>query len=75
MLGDCPMTERLAYSVSDAGRAIGVGVTKLYQLIGSGQIEARKAGGKTLIPAESLRAYLESLPRADIRTGQAKAAA
>jgi hypothetical protein len=44
-------------------------------LIGAGKIEARKAGNRTLIPADSLRAYIASLPLADIRTGQRKAAA
>ncbi len=45
-------------------------MTTLYQEIAAGRIEARKMGKKTLIPAESLRAYLESLPKANLTTNQ-----
>ena len=64
----------LAYNVNDACRALGMRPTKLYGLIGAGQLEARKSGGKTLISAASIRDYWESLPKADIRTGQRGAA-
>ena len=60
----------LAYSIPEAVRATGLGRTSLYELIATGRIEARKAGKRTLIPAESLRAFLAALPHADIRTGQ-----
>ena len=63
----------LAYTIADAVKASGLGRTKLYELIGAGKIDAHKAGARTLIPAGSLRAYLESLPAADIRTGQRRA--
>ena len=69
------MTEVIAHTIADATRVSGLGRTSLYELIGAGKIEARKAGNRTLIPAYSLRAYLSSLPRADIRTGQRKATA
>jgi excisionase family DNA binding protein len=67
------MTEVIAHTIADAAKVSGLGRTSLYELIGAGRIEARKAGNRTLIPADSLRAYLASLPRADIRTGQRKA--
>jgi excisionase family DNA binding protein len=38
-----------------------------YRLIGAGRLEARKLGRKTVIPVESLQAYLASLPPATIR--------
>ena len=66
--------EPLAYRIEDARRCLGLGVTKLYELIGAGILDARKAGGRTLITGESLRRYVASLPRADIRTGQRGAA-
>jgi excisionase family DNA binding protein len=65
----------LAHTIADATKISGLGRTSIYELIGAGKIEARKAGNRTLIPAESLRAFLNSLPAADIRTGQNKAAA
>lgn len=49
---------------------IGCGLTKFYELLGAGLIEARKMGTRTLIAESSLRAYLASLPIAAIHTGQ-----
>ena len=69
------MTEVLAHTIPSAEKVSGLGRTSLYELIGAGKLDARKAGGRTLITAESLRAYIASLPRADIRTGQRRAAA
>jgi excisionase family DNA binding protein len=63
----------LAYSPKSACALIDCGMTFLYQEIGAGRIEARKAGNKTLIPADSLRTYLKELPKADIRTGRGAA--
>jgi len=62
--------EPIAYAPKDAKRILGCGLTFLYAEISAGRLEARKAGKKTLIPADSLRAYLAALPKADIRTGR-----
>jgi excisionase family DNA binding protein len=56
------MDQILALTIADAAKASGIGRTTLYELIGAGKIEARKAGNRTLIPAESLKAYIDSLP-------------
>lgn len=64
----------IAHSPKEAKRILGCGLTFLYSEIAAGRIEARKAGRKTLIPADSLRAYLAALPSADIRTGRRTAA-
>jgi hypothetical protein len=64
----------LAYRIDEAKRTLGLGTTKLYHLIGAGLLDARKAGNRTLITGESLRAYVANLPKADIRTGQRGAA-
>ena len=66
--------EPLAYRIEDARRAIGVGTTRLYELIGAGVLDARKSGNRTLITGDSLRRYIADLPKADIRTGQRTAA-
>jgi excisionase family DNA binding protein len=68
------MPEPIAHTIADAVKVSGLGRTTLYELIGAGKIEARKAGNRTLIPAESLRAYISSLPAADIRAGNRKPA-
>jgi excisionase family DNA binding protein len=60
----------LAYSILDAAKASGLGRSTLYELIAAGKIEARKMGARTLIPVDSLRRFIESLPAAKIRTGQ-----
>jgi excisionase family DNA binding protein len=51
---------KLAYTITEACRAVGIGRTKLYELIGEGRVETRKIGARTVIPAESLRALISS---------------
>ncbi len=62
--------EPLVYKVKEACRVGGFGPTKAYELIGAGVLDARKLGASTLITAESLRAYLAGLPKANITTGR-----
>ena len=59
--------EILALSIRDSCKALGVGRTTLYSLIGAGKIEARSLGGRTIIPADALRKFLAGLPAAPIR--------
>ncbi len=68
------MIDAIAHTIADAVKVSGIGRTTLYELIGAGKIEARKAGNRTLIPADLLRAYIASLPPATIRAGQPRAA-
>ena len=60
--------EVLALTVSDACTALSVGKTTLYSLIAAGLIDARRLGGRTIIPATSLRGFLAGLPAAPIRS-------
>ncbi len=62
--------EPLVYRVDDARRILGLGTTKIYELIGKNRLDARKCGARTLITGESLRAYVASLPKANITTGR-----
>lgn len=50
-------------SIAEVVRRFGIGRTKLYSLIGSGEIEAFKLGRRTLIRADSVRTFLAALPR------------
>ena len=59
--------EPLAYTIPSAQRASGLARTRLYQLMGAGTLAAFKAGRRTMIRADSLRAYLAALPPAVIR--------
>lgn len=49
---------KLAFTIAEACHAVGIGRSKLYELIGRGRIETRKIGSRTIIPAESLRALI-----------------
>lgn len=48
----------LAYSLKDACAVSSLGRTTLYSHINSGRLKAIRVGGRTLIPAESLRSLL-----------------
>lgn len=50
--------EPLALRPKDAFAAIGVGITKGYELIGSGDLVAFKIGRSTRITAESVKALV-----------------
>jgi excisionase family DNA binding protein len=51
-------TPKLAFTIAEACHAVGIGRSKLYELIGQGCVETRKIGARTVIPAESLHALL-----------------
>jgi excisionase family DNA binding protein len=68
------MSEALAHTIAEATKISGLGKSTIYEAIGNGKLEARKAGNRTLIVAASLRSFLENLPRANIRTGHKAAA-
>lgn len=53
-------------SISDAAATAAISRTELYRKISSKKIRAQKMGRRTLVVAESLRAYLAGLPAAEI---------
>lgn len=48
------MTEKLAYTVDELSSALGIGRTKIYQLIAAEQFRPVKIGRRTLIPADQV---------------------
>jgi len=54
----------LAYRPAAAAERIGVSRSRLYELIATGEITARKLGSSTLILHDDLTAYLRGLPLA-----------
>ena len=51
-------TPKLAYSIREACEASSLGKTTIYSLIAASRLRAVRVGGRTVIPAESLRALL-----------------
>jgi excisionase family DNA binding protein len=57
------MTDQIApltVRIREACRLTGIGRSKLYELIASGDIEVIKVGSMTLVPVDGLRAFLEA---------------
>jgi len=56
----------VSYSIPGTSQVTGLPRTTVYRLIAEGALDARKAGRRTLITSESIRAYLAGLPVAQI---------
>jgi excisionase family DNA binding protein len=56
--------EKVAYTIAEAVRALGIGRSTIYLALSSGRLPARKCGSRTLIQADELRRFVESLPPA-----------
>ena len=54
-----PQCEPITVRIPEAIRLTGIGRSKLYELIASGDIDVVKIGNCTLIPMASLRALIE----------------
>jgi excisionase family DNA binding protein len=57
---------RYAHPIPDAAGILGIKQSKLYELIASHQIRAKKIGSRTVVLDDSLREFLESQPDAQI---------
>ncbi|NHN86311.1 helix-turn-helix domain-containing protein [Acetobacter musti] len=57
----------LAYQIDEAAKICGLGRTRLYDAIREGRLIAHKFGRRTVIRAENLTAFLDSLE--PLRTG------
>jgi len=53
-----------AYDVRTFARTFGVCRTRVFEMVGSGELSAKRAGGKLLIPAAEAQRWLDSLPAA-----------
>jgi excisionase family DNA binding protein len=66
---------QLTYTIPEACTAVRVGRTFLYQEIAAGRLRAIKSGRKTLIRADDLRQWIESLPAIGGKPARATGAA
>jgi excisionase family DNA binding protein len=60
-----PTPDPICVRVNDAARMIGVGRTKLYELIAAGEVEMIKLGKSTRITTTSLHELIKRLRRAE----------
>jgi hypothetical protein len=56
------MTVPLAYPVDDAGPAVGVSRSRIFEAIRNNELTARKAGRATIIEVGELQRWVRSLP-------------
>ena len=73
-----PTVAPISVSVAQASVLTGLSRSRIYELLGSGQLRAVKNGARTVILFDSLRKFVIGLPAAEIKTkptGRAKAAA
>jgi excisionase family DNA binding protein len=59
-------TSPLAMTIADVTRRTGIGRTSLFEAIRHGNLRAVKAGTRTLVRTEDLKAYLDRLPDARV---------
>jgi excisionase family DNA binding protein len=56
------MSDRIAFSPDEAAHRASVGRTLIFAEIKAGRLKAHKAGGRTLVTDEALKAWIASLP-------------
>jgi excisionase family DNA binding protein len=56
-------TQKIAYTINEACEAVGLSRTTLYEAFQRGELVPRKVGQRTLILADDLKAWLQSMPK------------
>ena len=64
-------TQPLTVTIPEAVRLSGLSRSEIYRRLGTGDIEARKSGSRTLIVWTSLKSHVDALPAARIRAPKA----
>jgi predicted DNA-binding transcriptional regulator AlpA len=67
-----PAVTPILVSVNDALTMSGMSRSSLYRRLGEGQLEGRKLGSRTMLVADSLRAFIDSAPVVTIKPPKAK---
>ena len=58
------MTEPILLTPAEAARALGIGRSKLYELLAKGQLESVRIGNCRRVPAQALHNFLAELSKA-----------
>ena len=61
MAGDAP--NKLLLTIAEAAQLLGLGRSKVYELIASGAIESVRIGRARRVPASALERFIEALRR------------
>jgi len=56
--------EPVTVTIDGARKALGIGTTKIYELIGAGDLRTIKLGRRTLVRTDSIHALIEKLEAA-----------
>ena len=57
----------LAISIAEAARRLGLGRTRVYELIGEGRLKIRKCGRRSLVAVADLERFVDELPSGNFR--------
>jgi len=58
-------TEPLLLNIEEAGRVLGLGRTRMYALVASGELPAVRIGGSIRIPSDKLRQWINTRIKAE----------
>ncbi|QCQ97786.1 helix-turn-helix domain-containing protein [Brevundimonas sp. SGAir0440] len=61
---DLPPGSKLAYTVDEAGSAMGVSRTTVFDMIRNGEVIAKKLRGRTIITRDELQRVIDEAPPA-----------
>lgn len=61
---ELPPGAKLAYTIAEAGPAIGVGRTTVFAMIRAGEVEAKLVRGRRVITRDELQRILDEAPSA-----------
>ena len=59
------MSDKMLYRPAEVQEVLGIKASMFFELVKNGQLEARKLGRATVVPAESLHRFVANLPKAD----------
>lgn len=65
-MSDAGTPAPIGLTIEDAAKFSGIGRTSLFKAIKAGKLRARKAGARTIVTYDDLKAFVEALPTRQI---------